>query len=55
MFNGHKRVHSLKFRSVTVPNGLIANLLVSKRDVLHNFWPIVFVCQTLTVILRIAF
>ena len=26
MFNGHKRVHSLKFQSVTVPNGLIANL-----------------------------
>ena len=27
MFNGHKRVHSLKFQSVTLPNGLIANLL----------------------------
>jgi len=26
MFNGHKRVHSLKFQSVAVPNGLIANL-----------------------------
>ena len=26
MFNGHKRVHSLKFQSVTIPNGLIANL-----------------------------
>ena len=26
MFNGHKRVHSLKFQSVTLPNGLIANL-----------------------------
>ena len=27
VFNGHKRVHSLKFQSVTLPNGLIANLL----------------------------
>ena len=26
MFNGHKRVHSLKFQSVALPNGLIANL-----------------------------
>lgn len=26
VFNGHKRVHSLKFQSVTLPNGLIANL-----------------------------
>ena len=26
MFNGHKRVHSLKFQSVVSPNGLIANL-----------------------------
>ena len=26
VFNGLKRVHSLKFQSVTLPNGLIANL-----------------------------
>ncbi|XP_028395743.1 uncharacterized protein LOC114519770 [Dendronephthya gigantea] len=26
VFNGHKRVHSLKFQSVVVPNGMIANL-----------------------------
>ena len=26
VFNGHKRVHSLKFQSVTLPNGLIVNL-----------------------------
>ena len=26
MYNGHKRVHSLKFQSVVAPNGLIANL-----------------------------
>ena len=26
VFNGHKRVHSIKFQSMTVPSGLIANL-----------------------------
>ena len=26
MYNGHKRVHSMKFQSVVLPNGLIANL-----------------------------
>ena len=26
LYNGHKRVHSLKFQSVVTPNGLIANL-----------------------------
>ena len=26
VYNGHKRVHSLKFQSVVTPNGLIANL-----------------------------
>ena len=25
-YNGHKRVHSIKFQSVVIPNGLIANL-----------------------------
>lgn len=26
VYNGHKRVHALKFQSVTLPNGLIAHL-----------------------------
>ena len=26
LYNGHKKVHSIKFQSVTAPNGLIANL-----------------------------
>ena len=26
MYNGHKRVHAIKFQSVVIPNGLIANL-----------------------------
>ena len=26
VYNGHKRVHALKFQSVTIPNWLIANL-----------------------------
>lgn len=26
LFNGHKRIHAIKFQSVAAPNGLIANL-----------------------------
>ena len=26
MYNGHKRVHAIKFQSVASPNGLMANL-----------------------------
>ena len=26
VYNGHKRVHALKFQSVAIPNGLIANM-----------------------------
>ena len=26
LYNGHKRVHSLKFQSIALPNGLIGNL-----------------------------
>jgi hypothetical protein len=26
VYNGHKRVHGLKFQSIVIPNGLIANL-----------------------------
>ena len=26
VYNGHKRVHSLKFQSVALPNGLIRNM-----------------------------
>ena len=26
VYNGHKRVHALKFQSVTLPNGMIANM-----------------------------
>ena len=26
VYNGHKRVHALKFQSIVTPNGLIANL-----------------------------
>jgi hypothetical protein len=26
VYNGHKRIHSIKFQSVAIPNGLIANL-----------------------------
>lgn len=36
MFNAHIRVHSLKFQSVTVPNGLIANPFVSKSEIIFG-------------------
>ena len=26
VYNGHKRVHALKFQSIVLPNGLVANL-----------------------------
>ena len=26
VYNGHKRVHAIKFQSVTLPNGIIANM-----------------------------
>jgi hypothetical protein len=26
VYNGHKRIHAIKFQSVVTPNGLIANL-----------------------------
>ena len=33
LYNDHKIIHSLKFQSVTLPNGLIANTLWSDRCV----------------------
>ena len=26
VYNGHKRVHAIKFQSISAPNGLVANL-----------------------------
>ena len=40
LYNGHKRVHSLKFQSVAIPNGLIANLYGPLRGVVTTL-----VCQ----------
>ena len=39
-YNGHKRVHSLKFQSVVIPNGLIAHLYgpVGKFTINHIFF-----------------
>ena len=36
LFNGHKRVHALKFQSVVAPNGLIANLNVPVKGTRHD-------------------
>ena len=40
VYNGHKRVHSLKFQSVVIPNGMIAHLYgpVGKFTVNHIFF-----------------
>ena len=37
MYNGHKRVHAMKFQSVTLPNGLIAHLYgpVGKKNLFN--------------------
>ncbi|XP_074634541.1 uncharacterized protein LOC141893070 [Acropora palmata] len=36
VYNGHKRVHSLKFQSVTLPNGLIAHLFGPVEGRMHD-------------------
>ena len=49
-YNGHKRVHALKFQAVTLPNGLIANIYgpVGKPQIFflftkQSFFP--FICM----------
>ena len=43
LYNGHKRVHGLKFQSVVLPNGLIAHLYgpvgkaCSKQITMHAY------------------
>ena len=36
VYNGHKKVHALKFQSVVAPNGLIANLFDSIEGRRHE-------------------
>ena len=36
VYNGHERVHALKFQSVALPNGLIANLYSSVEGCRHD-------------------
>ena len=36
MYNGHKKVHSIKFQSIATPNGLIANLYGSVEGKRHD-------------------
>ena len=40
VYNGHKRVHALKFQSVALPNGLIGNLYgpVGKGKKIFTYW-----------------
>ena len=35
VYNGHKRVHGIKFQSVTLPNGIVANM----------YLPVIFTCN----------
>ena len=41
LYNGHKKVHSLKFQSVVATNGLIANLFgpVEGKNTTVGCWP----------------
>ena len=36
LYNGHKRVHSIKFQSVVIPNGLISNVFGPYEGKKHN-------------------
>ena len=36
LYNGHKKVHAIKFQSVATPNGLVANLFGSVEGKRHN-------------------
>ena len=38
VYNGHKRVHALKFQSVALPNGLICNLYGPIGKCNHNYY-----------------
>ena len=38
VYNGHKRVHALKFQSVALPNGLIGNLYGPVGKCNHNYY-----------------
>ena len=35
LYNGHKRIHALKFQSVVAPNGMIANLYGPVGETFH--------------------
>lgn len=43
VYNGHKRVHSLKFQSITIPNGLIANLYGRVGKCVSVYYMLVFI------------
>ena len=44
VYNGHKRVHSLKFQSVALPNGLVSSY---KRMPYHSISPLIIFCHFL--------
>ena len=38
VYNGHKRVHALKFQTVALPNGLVGNLYGPVGKCNHNYY-----------------
>ena len=38
LYNGHTRVHSIKFQSVVIPNGLKSNLFGPHEGKMHDKW-----------------
>ena len=45
VYNGHKRVHALKFQSVVAPNGLIANLVGPMEGRRHDCAMLLVCCK----------
>ena len=38
VYNGHKRIHALKFQSVVIPSGIIANMFEPVGELFFNFF-----------------
>ena len=46
LYNGHKKVHAIKFQSLAVPNGLVANLYGPVEGKKHDSSMLVLDCTT---------
>ena len=45
LYNGHKRVHNLKFQSVVLPNGLVANMYGSVVSSIYIMLHYQYICN----------